>query len=215
MTVALKRENLIPTRYSLLSRLENWDDQKSWKDFFDTYWRLIYSVAIQSGLTESEAQDVVQETIICVAKDINKFKRERSLGSFKGWLRNIIRWRIGDQMRKRLPVGSGEEQGSENSSSPAACVESIPDPADSVLDALWEKEWQENLFAAALDRVKRHVKEEHFQMFDLYVVKQWPVGKVAETLGVNVGQVYLAKHRVAGLIRKEIQRLEKKIQEGD
>ena len=47
-------------------------------------------------------------------------------------------------------------------------------------------------------------------MFDLYVVKQWPVGKVARTLGVNVGQVYLAKHRIAALIKKEVRILEER-----
>ena len=90
-TMTLQTEDFIPTRYSLLSRLQNWDDQDSWKDFFDTYWRLIYSIALKSGLTEAEAQDVVQETIICVANDIEKFKRDRTLGSFKGWLRNLTR----------------------------------------------------------------------------------------------------------------------------
>jgi hypothetical protein len=36
-TVKLQTEEFIPTRYSLLSRLQDWDDQESWKDFFDTY----------------------------------------------------------------------------------------------------------------------------------------------------------------------------------
>ena len=45
-------------------------------------------------------------------------------------------------------------------------------------------------------------------MFDFYVVKQWPVAKVARTLGVSAGQVYLAKFRVGALIKKEIRRLE-------
>jgi hypothetical protein len=89
-----RSEDFIPTRYSLLSRLQDWDDQDSWKDFFDTYWRLIYSIALKSGLTAAEAEDVVQETIISVAKNIQKFKRDRTLGSFKGWLRNLTRWRI-------------------------------------------------------------------------------------------------------------------------
>ena len=102
-TVTSRTEEFILTRYSLLSRLQNWDDQESWKSFFDTYWRLIYSIALKSGLTEAEAQDVVQETIICVAKDIDKFKHDRALGSFKGWLRNLTRWRIADQLRKRKP----------------------------------------------------------------------------------------------------------------
>jgi RNA polymerase sigma-70 factor (ECF subfamily) len=61
-TVSISRRDAIPTRYSLLSRLQKWDDQESWKDFFDIYWRFIYSVAVKSGLTEDEAQDVVQET---------------------------------------------------------------------------------------------------------------------------------------------------------
>src|SRR6476659_3707614 len=94
------------TRYSLLSRLQKWDDQESWKDFFDTYWRLIYSLAIKSGLSEAEAQDVVQETVISVAKSIHKFERDRSRGSFKAWLKNIIRWRIADQLRSRLPAAA-------------------------------------------------------------------------------------------------------------
>jgi len=47
-------------------------------------------------------------------------------------------------------------------------------------------------------------------MFDFYAVRQWPVGKVAQTLGVSAAQVYLAKHRVTGLIKKEVRALEKK-----
>ena len=57
----------IPTRRSLLSRLKNWNDQASWQDFFDTYWKLIYSVARQSGLHDAEAQDVLQEVLLVVA----------------------------------------------------------------------------------------------------------------------------------------------------
>jgi len=64
-------EDTISTRYSLLSRLEDRGDQDSWRDFFNTYWRFIYSVALKSGLTEAEAQDVVQETVISVARDIH------------------------------------------------------------------------------------------------------------------------------------------------
>ena len=204
------REDLIPTRYSLLSRLEHWDDGESWKDFFDTYWRLIYCVALNSGLSEAEAQDVVQETIICVAKEIHKFERDRARGSFKGWLRNITRWRIGDQLRKRLPSQAGQSQ-SDDKEAPGPVLEEIADSSAPSLEAIWEKEWQENLLDAATDRVKGRVKEEQFQMFDLYVVKKWPVAKVASTLGVNVGQVYLAKHRVGRLIKKEVQHLEKEM----
>src|SRR5262245_33909640 len=91
----------IPTRHSLLARMKDWEDQKSWQDFFDIYWKLIYSVAIQLGLTHSEAQEVVQETFLSVAKNIGEFKRDPALGSFKSWLLVITRRRIADQFRKR------------------------------------------------------------------------------------------------------------------
>ena len=192
--------DLAPTRYSLLNRLRDWDDQQSWKDFFDTYWRLIYSFARKSGLTEAEAEDVVQETVISVAKDIQKFKQDRSLGSFKGWLRNIARWRIADQLRKRARSAREGE---------ATAAGEISGPAATNWEAIWEEEGQANLLETAMENVKRRVKEEQYQMFDLYVVKQWPVGKVARMLGVGVGRIYLAKHRISALIKKEMRRLEK------
>ena len=198
-------EDLIPTRYSLLSRMQDLGDQDSWKDFFDTYWRLIYSFAIKSGLTDAEAQDVVQETVISVSKDIQKFKRDRALGSFKGWLRNLTRWRIADQLRKRTrSVPFGDDR-SDSSSVPVE----IGGPVNAELEAIWEKDWQANLLEAAMERVRPRVKEEHYQMFDLNVVRQWPARKVAKALGVNIGLVYLAKYRIMALIKKEVRVLEK------
>ena len=203
--MALPSENWLTTRYSLLSRLQNWDDQDSWRDFFDTYWHLIYSYALKSGLTEAEAQDVVQETIIAVAKNIQKFRRDRSLGTFKGWLKNLTRWRIADQLRKRTKLSKEDE---DNRSLGGEMTE-IPGAVDAGLESVWEQEWEANLLETAIRRVKRRVREEHYQIFDLYVLKQLPVRKVARTLDVSVGQVYLAKHRISLLIRREIRALER------
>ena len=79
-------DEFIPTRRSLLSRLKNWEDQKSWQEFFDTYSKLIYRMAAKAGLTDAESQDVVQETVVVVAKKIPGFKYDPALGSFKSWL---------------------------------------------------------------------------------------------------------------------------------
>jgi len=48
-------DEFIPTRQSLLSRLKRWDDQESWRDFFDTYWKFFNSVAVKSGLSDDDA----------------------------------------------------------------------------------------------------------------------------------------------------------------
>jgi RNA polymerase sigma factor (sigma-70 family) len=205
----LREQDPIPTRYSLLSRLQDLDDADSWKDFFDTYWRLIYSVALKSGLTEPEAQDAVQETVISVAKSLHKFQRDRKLGSFKGWLRNIARWRIADQLKQRSKPHHDRES-TAHDDSPGPDITEIPDPAGVALEAIWETEWQTNLLKAALERVKHRVREEHYQMFDLYVLNHWPPGKVAKMLRTNVGQVYLAKHRISSLMKKELKALEER-----
>src|SRR5437762_9616110 len=99
----MKTGGLLATRRSLVDRLANWDDRERWQQFFDTYWKLIYSAARKSDLTDAEAQEVVQETVITVAKNIDKLKYDPAIGSIKGWLLQITRWRIADQFRKREP----------------------------------------------------------------------------------------------------------------
>jgi RNA polymerase sigma-70 factor (ECF subfamily) len=203
----MKTAGLLATRRSLVDRLANWDDQRRWQDFFDTYWKLIYSAAQKSGLTDAEAQEVVQETVITVAKKIDKLRYDPALGSFKGWLLQITRWRIADQFRKRDSMQTQREGPDDDRKT--ATIERLPDLNLVDLDVLWEREWQENLFHAAIARVKKKVDPKQFQIFDCYVRKEWPAQKVAAQLRVSVGQVYLARHRVSALIKKEVKALER------
>src|SRR5207249_4293906 len=87
---------------------KNWDDQQSWKTFFDTYWKMLYHVSRRAGLSDAEAQDVVQETIIAVARQMPEFKYDPALGSFKGWLMHITQCRISDQNRKKRYESRGQ-----------------------------------------------------------------------------------------------------------
>jgi len=202
----MRTSGLAATRRSLVDRLQNWEDRKHWQEFFDTYWKLIFSAARKSGLTEVEAQEVVQETIITVAKKVGELRYDPARGSFKGWLLHITRWRIADQFRKRQP---GERARFSDNTRVTGTIERLPDTAAVDLDALWEKEWQENLLAAAMQRVKKKVDPKQFQIFDCYVRKEWPAQKVAKELGVSIGQVYLARHRVTAVLKKEIRALQK------
>ena len=203
----MENRGLIATRRSLVDRLANWDDQRRWQEFFDTYWKLIYSAARKSGLADAEAQEVVQETVITVAKNIDRLKYDPAVGSFKGWLLQITRWRIADQFRKREPEGAKRPHLQDDRFT--ATIERVPDSRIVDLDAVWETEWKDNLLEAAIARVKRKIDPKQFQIFDCYVRKEWPAQKVAERLRVTVGQVYLARHRVAALLKKEIKALEK------
>src|SRR5215510_13920568 len=93
-------DELLPTRQSLILRLRNWDDQESWRDFFNTYWKLIYGVAIKSGLSDAAAQDVVQDTIVSLATSLREGRYDSANGSFKNWLFTVTRRRIADHFRR-------------------------------------------------------------------------------------------------------------------
>jgi RNA polymerase sigma-70 factor (ECF subfamily) len=202
--------DLIPTRKSLLGRLKNWEDTQGWRTFFDTYWKLIYGFALKSGLSHEEAEEVVQETVLAVARNIGNFKYDPAVSSFKNWLLTVTRSKIADlaRRRERRPVMAEPP--------PVSCMSGTPwferqaEPAEAVLEGIWEDEWQRNLMDAALQRVKGKVAGEHYQIFDLAVLKQWPARKIAATLGVSMAAVYVAKHRVGKLVRKEVQALEEK-----
>ncbi|PYM16770.1 MAG: hypothetical protein DME18_00595 [Verrucomicrobia bacterium] len=99
------RNDSIPTRASLLGRLKNWDDQASWEDFTRTYSRLIRGFAIQSGLTEEEAREVEQETLLCVAKTIHQFESNPERGTFKAWLLVGVSSGRRDEVARRADSG--------------------------------------------------------------------------------------------------------------
>lgn len=198
----------MPTRRSLLSRLRDWDDQQSWREFFDTYGKLIYGLARKCGLTDAESQDVVQETLIAVARKMPGFKYDPAIGSFKGWLFQITRRRVADQFRKRPEqvVAAGHDQREDRT----ATIERVPDLNSPDLTEAWDRHWEENLLQTALARIKRRIKPKQYQMFDLYALQQWPMDAITETLGVNRAQVYMAKVRVGLLLRHELDQLRDK-----
>jgi len=201
------RADPLPTRDSLLDRLRDWEDQTSWREFFDTYWKFIYGAAIRSGLSDQEAEDVVQETVLSVAKKMPEFVYDPAKCSFKGWLMHVTRLRVLDQFRRRQPAFA-QAPAADADSRRTATVERVPDVAAGVQsDATWEEEWERNLVDAALERVKLRVKPEHYQIFHLSAVKGLGPLQVARMLQVNVGQVYLVRHRLAKEVKREVGRL--------
>ena len=197
------------TRRSLVERLGNPDDRASWQTFFDSYGGLLYRVARAAGLTDTEAQEAVQETVITVARNIGGLRYDPAAGSFKGWLLQTARWRIADQFRLRQRRDRLEAPGPSGDDPGTALIERVPDPGGFDLDAAWDAEWRGHLLAAALQQVRREVDPRQFQIFDCCVTRGWPAARVARELGVSLPQVYVGKHRVGALLRKTVARLER------
>ena len=200
-------DEFLPTRESLLLRLRDCDDQQGWTEFFDTYWKLIYGVARRAGLSDAEAQDVVQETIIAVARTMPSFVYNAATGSFKAWLLLVTKRRIADQFRKKH-YRVGDKRLPRESPFETALVDSIPAVESVDLEGIWNQEWQKRLVEAAVEKVKAQAKPKEFQIFHLHVTRQIPAGEVARRLGVKLPEVYYAKYKISAQLRKQIRLLE-------
>jgi len=205
-----------PTRQSLLIRLKDWGDQESWREFFELYWRLLHATALKAGLTEVEAQEVVQEVMIAVAKKMPGFTYEPGKDSLKGWLLSVTRWKVADQFRKRRTPGGfpdaprlAPSPPPEEDSARTATVERVPDPNAFSLEAIWDGEWRENLLRAALDGVKRRVNPAHYEIYHLHAIQSLSPRETARALGVSTAAVHLANYRVGRLVKAEVRRLTK------
>lgn len=212
----------IQTRPSLLNRLKTGDDA-GWQDFYRIYGRLVRDFAIQAGLTSTEADEVVQETAIAMARHLPEYRYDPKVCRFKTWLLNQTSWRIKDQLKKRKHAGGfASESPAKAGGAPAlpnddtartATINRVPDPAAVDFEVLFDGEWRKNLFAAALGRVKEKFSLKQFQIFDLVVLKEWPAAEVAKSLGVSLANVYVIRHRISSAIKKETKRLESQLEQ--
>ena len=194
-----QRANGVITPPELLVRLKDLNDAEGWREFLGLYQDVVWGFCMKAGLSETDAVDVTQETFVQVARAMQRFKYEPDRASFKTWLLLLARSRIVDHFRResRSPTRHRRRPGETDG------VDELPSP-DSV-DPLHD--WQAarlELVDVAQKRVQRMVAPKQFQIFDLYVNRDWPAEKVAAALGVSKMQVYLARTRVAKLIRAEV-----------
>jgi len=197
------------TRATLLARLRESEDQAAWLEFFNIYWPLLVSVSRRSGLSDPDAQDVAQDVLGAVARQMPEFRYDPARGSFKAWLLTVTRRRIAYHWRhtekerhyrqERPPTRTGE----------TSVMERLPDRRNDPLDAVWEAEWEQHILEAALRRVRARVTARQFQIYTLAVLQEVPIRTIASALAINAAQVYLAKHRVGRLVRAELRRLSK------
>lgn len=208
------REELLPTRPSLLARLRNEADHSSWKrgwqEFFDLYSPLLYDRARRRGLSEADAEDVVAEILAGVVNRLPGFSCRSEQDSFKAWLITVARNKINDHLRRRrrqLPESDDE------AAMAAVADDSMP-PPDQAWDQAWDRAFEANLLRAARERVKQSVAGQTLRLYLHHVVDGH---SVAETVayfsdaGVTAAAVYLAKSRGLALMEEELQQLRRKL----
>ena len=199
-------ETLPTTRQTALVRLKNPEDRDAWEEFFQNYGRAIFNVARRKGLSDADAEDVLQKTMAAVVKDIQKFeKKDQTRPQFRAWLFAIARHRLGDHFRserRQPPVVPVEFPNEERTD----LVECVPDPR-TPLDQIVAEEHNRALRETALSHLKARLKARQYQIaYEIFVNERTPK-EAAERLGVPAPIVSLVKFRIKQRFEKALRTL--------
>ncbi len=190
------------TRASLLVRIRDSRDAQAWCQFVELYAPLIHAFARKHGLQDADAADLTQDVLGIVARSIRKLEYDPRRGAFRGWLFTIVRNRVRNFLTRRRPY----EQGSGDTGTHNLLLEQ-PDSFEDC-DAVWEKEYQRQLFACAAKQVQPRIQDRAWQAFWQTAVEGRSAQDVAERLNMKVAAVYLAKSRVMAQLKEQIRLLQ-------
>src|SRR5215471_1549847 len=191
----------VPTSPTLLGRLGRVPaDQAAWGQFAERYGRKIYGWCRQWGLQEADAEDVTQNVLADLARQMRTFEYQPS-GRFRSWLRTVAHRAWCDLLasKKAATTGSGD-----------SAVLGLLYSAEAREDLLrhLDSECQRELLEAAMNQVRQRVESNTWEAFHLTAQEGLAGAETAERLGLQVAAVFKAKSRVQKMIREEVAKLE-------
>jgi RNA polymerase sigma-70 factor (ECF subfamily) len=188
------------TRPSLLVRIRDAADAEAWQQFVQLYAPLVYGFARKRGLQDADAADLTQEVLRSVASAAGRLDYDPKRGTFRSWLFTVVRNKVHDfvaSQRRRMPVSAEASQ---------ARLEELPAPAEDEA-VLWNEEYERQLLARAVDQVRGDFHDSTWQAFWRTAMQGTKAKEVAQSLGMSTAAVYVAKSRVLGQLKKQMQQL--------
>jgi RNA polymerase sigma-70 factor (ECF subfamily) len=184
------------TSLSLLDRLKVARPESSdWKRLHAVYLPLIrWWLGRVPGLGD-EADDLAQEVLVVVFREIPRFDHKRE-GSFRAWLRQVTvnRVRTYRRQRQRRPLtGLDPADG---------FLERLADPAGD-LAREWDQAHDRHVVDRLLAIVRPDFKTASWEAFRRFALEGVPARQVAEELGVSENAVLTAKSRILKRLRQE------------
>jgi RNA polymerase sigma-70 factor (ECF subfamily) len=185
------------TSASLLERLRGQPDDAAWRRLVDLYTPLLHDWLHRHGLQASDADDLVQEVLAVVVRELPHFRHNRRQGAFRRWLRTILVHRLRDfwRARRHRPEAKG-------GSDFLRRLEEWSDP-DSDLSRLWDEEHDRHVIRRLLEVIEGEVTPTTWKAFHRVVVEGADEETVAAELGLSVNAVFIAKSRVLSRLRRE------------
>ena len=189
------------TRASLILRLQNADDVAAWDEFSAIYAPVVYRVAIARGLQAADAENLVQEVMLSVARSVDQWLERTNRGSFRAWLLRISRNAAVDILPRRATrvMARGGDSADQ-------LLAELP-AADNVSQEL-DLEYDRAVFQWAAIQVRDVVADSTWDAFRLTSIDGVCVTDAAEQLQMRPGNVYLARSRVMTRIRELVKQYE-------
>jgi RNA polymerase sigma-70 factor (ECF subfamily) len=189
----------LDTSTTLLCMLRhNPTDSSAWDRFVDRYAPLIYRWCRQWGLQEADAEDVTQNILLELLRQMRTFVYDPA-GSFRAWLRTVAYrgWCRFVGSRRRAEAGDT-----------AAGLEMLQSESagEDFLRQL-EQESDRELLERAMAVVRPRVQPHTWEAFWLLAVAGRSGAEAAAQLDMKVGTVFVARSKVQKMLREEIQRL--------
>lgn len=182
------------TRPSLLLDLRDAENSQAWENFVQIYSKLIFGFCCQRGLQPADAADVTQEVLKSVARTIQRFEYDPSKGRFRSWLLTVTR----NKLNNFLAAGQRRPE----SPAETAVLQLMEEKPSAEEESDWDRELQQRLFEWAAALVQKEVSPKTWSAFWATAVEDQSGDKAAETLGLTVGAVYVAKSRVIARLRE-------------
>ena len=177
---------------SLLERIRDHDNDLAWETFCDVYSPLLYDYCRKRGLQANDAADVVQESLLRVAKAILKFEYDPQRGRFRDWLYRIVHNEICRQANRRKPSVALSQSDEE------VAIEQDPE---------WNEHFHNHILRTALARIRPRFEAVTWDAFVNVWLKHKAASDVATQMGRSLDFVYLSKSRVIKRLRLEVEQL--------
>jgi RNA polymerase sigma-70 factor (ECF subfamily) len=188
----------LATSLSLMARLEQRpDDPSAWADLVRRYGPCILDWCRRSGLQEADAEDVAQTVLARLAGRMATFRYDPA-ESFRAYLKTLTRYAwcdlIAARTRRPAVVRTDVADGD-----PLAAVAAHDD-----LAARLEREYDLDLYRAAVETVRGRVAPATWQAFQRVELDGLSARQVAAELGTTVVNVYKARSNVRRMLRQVI-----------
>ncbi len=182
------------TPLSLLERLRRQpDDQPSWRRLTILYAPLIRRWLIQHETPETDADDLAQEVLLALARNLATFDHNGRKGAFRLWVRSITSNRLRGYWRARQ---SGPINGLDDR------LAQLEDPT-SALGQLCDREHDEFVLRRLMELIEPEFAPSTWKSFRLLVLEERSAADAAGCVGLSVNAVLIAKSRVLRRLRQE------------